>query len=201
MRATFQSYQLKFKQPGGTSRGTLTQKETFLLRWAMEDEAETEFYSECGLFRGLSADDRPDYEEKLKWACENLNTRLDSVYEELREFPSIQFGVEQLFKAKAEYIDKKSHDDFNPILFPSEFTNGTKGIPINGLIWMGSEDFMRQQIQTKLGQGFRCIKLKIGVDWEMEHRILKNLRNEFSSDVLELRVDANGGFKFEEAKT
>src|SRR5690606_38168142 len=65
----------------------------------------------------------------------------------------------------------------------------------------GSEDFMRQQIKTKLGQGFRCIKLKIGVDWEMEHRILKNLRNEFSAEVLELRVDANGGFLFEEAPT
>lgn len=201
MKATFQSYKLRFKQPGGTSRGILTEKETYLLRWAMEDENETEFFAECGLFRGLSADDRPDYEGKLKWVCANFNMGHNAIYEELREFPSIQFGVEQLFKAKAEYIDKKSHDDFNPILFPSEFTKGEKGIPINGLIWMGSEDFMRQQIKTKLEQGFRCIKLKIGVDWEMEHRILKNLRNEFSSDILELRVDANGGFTFEESQT
>src|SRR5690606_7690193 len=87
----------------------------------------------------------------------------------------------------------------NPILFPSEFTNGQKGIPINGLIWMGNKEFMKEQIRTKLNEGFRCLKLKIGVDWSMEYEILNQLRKEFNADVLELRVDANGGFSFEQA--
>lgn len=200
MKANYQSYLLKFKTPGGTSRGVLTQKETFLIKLAMNDTYETEFYSECGLFRNLSADDKPNYENKLKWVCENIDLGLNKLYEELREFPSIQFGIEQIFQAKEKYVDRQSHDDFNPILFPSEFTSGTKGIPINGLIWMGDKEFMRKQIKEKLNQGFHCIKLKIGVNWEMEHEILKNLRNEFSENELELRVDANGGFNFEEAK-
>lgn len=197
---TFQSYSLNFIIPGGTSRGILTQKETFLIRSAIKG-SEAPFYGECGIFRGLSADDRIDYEEKLNWACQNIDLEPEVLYEELREFPSIQFGIEQIFKAKEQCIDSKSPDDFSPILFPSEFTNGNEGIPINGLIWMGREDFMRSQIREKLNQNFRCIKLKIGVDWEMEHQILKNLRNEFPEKDLELRVDANGGFSFEQAKT
>lgn len=191
-------YLLNFKTPGGTSRGILNQKETFLLKQNFE---ETEIISECGLFKGLSADDRLDYEEKLKWACQNFDSGLDQLYEELREFPSIQFGIEQIFKAKEQHLYISSQDNLNPILFPSEFTMGNEGIPINGLIWMGNEEFMRSQIKDKLNQGFKCIKLKIGVDWKMEQEILKNLRQEFSVNELELRVDANGGFSFEEAKT
>ncbi|SMC88659.1 o-succinylbenzoate synthase [Moheibacter sediminis] len=200
MKTNFQSYKLILKKPSGTSRGVLHKKETFLLK--TENNDETEFYGECGIFRGLSADDRLDYEEKLNWVCQNLYLGLDKLYEELREFPSIQFGVEQIFKSKEKHkIYKVKKDVFNPILFPSEFTKGNEGIPINGLIWMGNEEFMRNQIKEKLNSGFHCIKLKIGVDWEMEHEILKNLRNEFSENDLELRVDANGGFSFEEAKT
>ena len=74
------------------------------------------------------------------------------------------------------------------------------GMQINGLIWMGSVEFMREQIQEKLAQGFKCIKIKIGVNWPEEYQILKQLREEFSAEQLELRVDANGGFTFEEAK-
>ena len=28
---------------------------------------------ECGILRGLSADDRDDYEEKLQWTCSNIH--------------------------------------------------------------------------------------------------------------------------------
>lgn len=199
MTRNFKLHILKFKHPGGTSRGILSEKETFLLKSA-NDSGQNLNYGECGLFRGLSADDRPDYEEKLKWTCENFDLGLDKLFEELREFPSIQFGVEQIFKAKELYICKDENEAFNPILFPSKFTHENQGIPINGLIWMGDEGFMRKQIKEKLNSGFHCIKLKIGVDWEMEYKILKNLRNEFSENDLELRVDANGGFSFEQAK-
>lgn len=199
MNAKYKLQKLKFKSPSGTSRGVLLEKDTFILIKTIDGFKE--IYAECGLFRGLSADDRTDYEEKLKWVCQNIDLGLEKLYEELREFPSIQFGVEQIFKAQEQHLYKEENDVYNPILFPSEFTKGNHGIPINGLIWMGDEGFMRNQIKEKLNAGYHCIKLKIGVDWEMEHQILKNLRNEFSADELELRVDANGGFSFEQAKT
>lgn len=198
MDLSFITYKLKFKIPGGTSRGILSEKETFLLRLQM---FESEYIGECGLFRGLSFDDRPDYKEKLKWVCENFDFENPNWWEELRKFPSIQFGLEQVLKAKENYNQQKIEDHFNPILFPSEFTEGKAGIPINGLIWMGSPAFMKEQIREKINQKFRCIKLKIGVNWEEEYQILQNLRKDFPSEQMEIRVDANGAFNFEKAKT
>ena len=90
----------------------------------------------------------------------------------------------------------QSLESQNPfLLFPSDFTNGTKSIPINGLIWMGKESFMKEQIQEKLAQGFHCIKLKIGaIDFENELQLLAFIRQHFTPEQVEIRVDANGAF-------
>jgi o-succinylbenzoate synthase len=187
MEATYLQYLLQFKRPSGTSRGVLLDKETFILTISEEGRKGV---GECAIFRGLSFDDRPDYEEKLQWLCKNINQ--DSVFlkEELKEFPSIWFGYEQAIQ-NLKYGDS--------LYFPSEFTEEKSAITINGLIWMGDAAYMEEQIQEKLDKGFHCIKLKIGVDWKSEHVILQKLREKFSKDQLELRVDANGGFSKEEA--
>src|SRR5690606_10036325 len=200
MVISYQSYRLKFKIPGGTSRGVLTEKETFLIRLKMEDEKETEFFGEIGLFRGLSFEDQPDFEQNLASICTHFDFENENWWENLRNYPSIQFGLEQIIRAKEIYLDKKPEDEFNPIFFPSAFTENQAGIPINGLIWMGDPSFMKSQIREKLEQKFSCLKLKIGVNWEEEHQILKQLRKEFSAEQLEIRVDANGAFDFETAK-
>ncbi|WP_278591363.1 o-succinylbenzoate synthase [Capnocytophaga ochracea] len=180
---------LNFKRPSGTSRGVLTSKETFFLVIEQEGKKGT---GECNLFRGLSADDVPDYEAKLQWVEQHLHLGEKALLEELKTFPSIQFGVEQAFRS---VVAPQWYE-----LFPSNFTKGKDAIPINGLIWMGSPDFMKAQIKEKLAQGFRCIKMKIGaIDFEEEYRILKALRNEFSASDIEIRVDANGAFQATEA--
>jgi len=80
-------------------------------------------------------------------------------------------------------------------LFPSPFTQGKKNIDINGLVWMGEESFMKQQIEEKLEQGFRCIKLKIGaIDFQKELNLLRFIRQNFDANTVEIRVDANGAF-------
>ncbi|WP_226064032.1 o-succinylbenzoate synthase [Kaistella polysaccharea] len=187
--ATFKPYSLNFKQASGTSRGVLTTKETFFLEISEDDK---KGIGECGIFRGLSYEDIPEYEEMLQWLCENINENKKVLRKELLHFPSIWFGYEQAM------LNLKNGED---IYFPSDFSEGYDSIKINGLIWMGDADFMKQQIEEKLKEGFNCIKLKIGVDWKSEKEIIKELRNKFSKDELELRVDANGGFTFEEAKT
>ncbi len=142
---------------------------------------------ECGLFRGLSSDDRPDYEQKLHWLCEHINQNKDWLYEKLYIFPSIQFGMEQAFLS----LGAKQMFD----LFPSEFSKGNDKISINGLIWMGDESFMKEQIANKLEAGFTTLKMKIGaIDFKTELRILRSIRREYSPKELELRVDANGAF-------
>jgi O-succinylbenzoate synthase len=184
LKATYFKYILDFKLPSGTSRGVLTQKETWFI--VLENEGKKGI-GECGLLRGLSIDDRPDYEDKLKWVCENIHLGEQELWEVLIEFPSIQFGVEMAFQSLA------SENPF--ILFPSEFTKGQKTILINGLVWMGDEVFMKQQIQEKLSDGFRCIKLKIGaVDFEVELELLRFIRQNFPPEMMEIRVDANGAF-------
>ena len=189
MKASYKKYTLNFKRPSGTSRGVLTTKET----WFLILEEENNFgIGECGILRTLSIDDRPDYEEKLKWTCQNIHLPKDELLAELVEFPSIQFGVEMAL------LSLQSQDPFQ--LFPSAFTNGEKGIPINGLIWMGEEAFMHEQIQQKLEQGFSCIKLKIGaIDFDKEIALLQSIRKKYSASEIELRVDANGAFQPQEA--
>ncbi|MGK0174737.1 MAG: o-succinylbenzoate synthase [Ulvibacter sp.] len=189
MKAIYKKHLLEFKVPSGTSRGVLRTKETWFLLLSKNNN---QGIGECGLLRGLSIDDRSDYEEKLQWVCTNIALGRDALYEALGEFPSIQFGVEMAFKSLA------SQDSFN--LFPSEFTTGKKAIPINGLIWMGSKQFMKDQIAEKIEQGFSCIKMKIGaIDFKSEIAVLRSMRQEFSASEIEIRVDANGAFSSSEA--
>ncbi|MCG9973224.1 o-succinylbenzoate synthase [Christiangramia crocea] len=189
MIASYRKYILNFKRPSGTSRGVLTEKETWFLKIS---DGNRYGIGECGILRSLSYDDRPDYEDKLKWVCENIQLGEEKLWEELRDFPSIQFGVEMAFRSL------RAEDPF--LLFPSEFTRGEKSIPINGLIWMGDKDFMKKQISEKIEAGFNCIKLKIGaIDFETELDLLKSIRENFSANEIELRVDANGAFSPETA--
>ncbi|REG88199.1 o-succinylbenzoate synthase [Winogradskyella sediminis] len=189
IKATYHKYILDFKRPSGTSRGVMTTKETWFI--VLESDA-SKGVGECGILRGLSIDDRPDYEAKLKWVCQNIILGLETLLAELIEFPSIQFGLETAFKSL------ESTDQFQ--LFPSKFTQGADNISINGLVWMGSENYMRKQIKDKISAGFHCIKLKIGaIDFQSELDILKSIRKEFSVSDIELRVDANGAFLPEEA--
>lgn len=185
MKATFQKYTLQFKRPAGTSRGVLTKKPTWLL--TIEHNGRYGI-GECSPLPGLSIDDISDYERsKLLWTCAHISLGKDALWEQLKSYPSIQFGVEQAFLSlEAEQ---------EGVLFPSPFTEGQLPIPINGLIWMGDKDYMQQQIREKLSQGFHCIKMKIGaIDFETEYALLKGIRQQYAPSDIELRVDANGAF-------
>lgn len=189
MKASYHKYQLHFKKPSGTSRGVLTEKETWFI--VLEKDGKIGI-GECGILRGLSCDDRPDYEEKLAWTCAHIHLGEKQLWEALLEFPSIQFGVEMAFQSLV------SETPF--LLFPSAFTNGIKSIAINGLIWMGEAVEMKQQIDEKLAAGFRCIKLKIGaIDFEKELELLRFVRQNFTPEQVEIRVDANGAFSLDTA--
>lgn len=189
MKASYKKYILNFKQPSGTSRGVLTQKESWFI---ILDEDGRQGIGECGILRSLSIDDRPDYEEKLQWVCENINLGADVLWDALVEFPSIQFGVESAFRSLA--------GDTPYDLFPSKFTSGQDNIPINGLVWMGEKGFMKEQIKAKIKEGFKCIKLKIGaIEFDKEVDLLRYIRQNFTPDEIEIRVDANGAFAADEA--
>ncbi|MAG19622.1 MAG: o-succinylbenzoate synthase [Flavobacteriaceae bacterium] len=184
MKAHYKRYVLKFRCPGVTSRGVLRQKETWFL--FLTDGNKTGV-GECGLFRGLSSDDQPDYEDQLKFLCQRINQNEMLSVESLQCFPSIQMGYETAL------LSLNSEDPFQ--LFPSPFTRGVDKIPINGLVWMGDRSYMKAQIEEKISQGFDCIKLKIGaLDFNEEYSLLEEIRNNYSTEKIMLRVDANGAF-------
>jgi o-succinylbenzoate synthase len=189
MKATIKRHLLNFKKPGGTSRGVLTQKETWFL---ILRDGERVGIGECAMFRGLSVDDVPDYEDKLLWVCQQIEEGPEALIKELSMYPSIQFGLEQAFRSL------QAADPFS--LFPSGFTEGKKSIAINGLIWMGNRKFMEEQLSERLKAGFTCLKLKIGaIDFDVEIDILKAIRNLYTAKEIEIRVDANGAFEKKDA--
>ena len=189
MKAAYAPYRLIFKAPAGTSRGILLHKDTYFLKvW---DESNPEVYGlgECALFKGLSREDTPLYESKLREMCQNIALGKST---DLSEYSSLQFGLETAL------CDLSNGG--RRVVVDTPFVHGETTIPINGLVWMGSFDEMSARIEEKLSAGFTTIKLKIGaIDFESELELIRQLRGRFSSETLTIRVDANGGFSPEEA--
>lgn len=188
MKAHFKKYTLNFKQASGTSRGVYTTRDVWFI--FLTDGTNTGV-GECAPLPDLSIESPKKMSAKLLQVCEQIDYFIQFP-EDLQSWPSIRFGLETAL------LDLRNAGQ--QILFPSAFTRGEKGIPINGLIWMGTPEFMKQQIRTKLDAGFRCIKMKIGaIDFETEFNLLKEIRKEFSPEEITLRVDANGAYSYQTA--
>lgn len=193
MKAYFQKRILEFIHAAGTSRGVLKIKPSWYIYLYDELAPDYKGIGEVSIIPGLSKDDENTIEQKLSVLCAAINENSQNLDEIIADYPAIKFGLET---ALLDFESKGSK-----ILFESDFTRGESGIPTNGLIWMGNSDEMMARVKQKLDAGFRCLKMKIGaVDIEEELQIIRNLRREYSSSVLELRVDANGAFTYTEAK-
>ncbi len=199
----YQPYVLKFRFEAGTSRGVLIEKTSWLLKVTDEEQSGVTGYGECGPLPGISIDAGADFETKLAEICGLFNSldlevfpfNLPIILEQLipAEFPAIRFGIESAL-----------HDFMNGgerVLFKNDFSQKKSGIAINGLVWMGSEEFMQQQIEEKLAQGFTTIKIKVGaIDFAQECRVLASIRDRFAPEEIALRVDANGAFEADEVE-
>ena len=199
---------LHFKKPSGTSRGILYDKPSWILSVRLSNGHTA--YGECSVIPGLSSDfiDENQYEIKLNelkkdlelnWNEEEFNDiqvfttlKWKKLLLSYALFPSIVFGIESL--------TRDLHHGGNALIFESGFTRKECSIPINGLIWMGDESFMLEQMEEKLADGFSTIKMKVGaIEWKKELALLEQLRRRFSKQELTLRVDANGAFTPESA--
>ena len=183
MTFSIQEKLLHFKQPAGTSRGVYTTRKIWLL--TVEHDGRTAI-GECAPLPQLSCDDIPDYEAVLRRFCDIIEATGSIPYDEMRNYPSMLFGVETA-------LAQLSRTD--GLLYDTPFSHGEEGIPINGLVWMGTHDEMLSRLKEKLELGFRCVKLKIGaIDFAKELDLIQHIRKHFSREEVELRVDANGGF-------
>lgn len=182
---------LHFMQPAGTSRGVYTTHRSYYV--TLEKEG-VKGVGECSILPDLSCDAMPwpRYEAVLRKTCELVEQMGGIPYEMLRPYPSILFGLETAFAQ----VDAHG----STALSETPFSRGEEGIPINGLVWMGSFEEMYARLEEKLQQGFHCVKLKIGaIDFSRELELVRHIRKHFSKEQIELRVDANGGFTPENA--
>ena len=189
MRFEIEEKTLHFKQPAGTSRGVYTTRKVWLVRLS---DGEREGVGECATLPDLSCDamDDEEYRSILNRVCEEFCQRQELDNDSWRQYPSMLFGLE------TAWLNMTNGD----LLFDTAFSRGEVGIPINGLVWMGSYEEMLKRMEEKLEKGFRCVKLKIGaIDFDQELDLVKRIRERFSHHEVELRLDANGAFKYEEA--
>jgi len=176
-----------FKQPAGTSRGVYTERTSWLVKATENGRVGV---GECAPLPDLSCDARPDYAKVLREFCDEVERtgEIDDV--KLEEFPSMRFGLETAL------LNLRN----GRRLFDTPFSRGEQGIPINGLVWMGTYEEMLGRMEQKLEQGFHCVKLKIGaIGFDQELELVKKIRQRFSHHDVEIRLDANGGFDYDGA--
>lgn len=215
---------LHFKQPAGTSRGVYTTRHSYYLTLTSDEMPGIEGVGECATLPDLSCDAKPEYEMTLRQVCQMVEQMGRIPYDMIRAYPSITFGLETAFasffdaaKKFLEIVPAEGASSSSELLkqkgvsvpagmenltdlFDSPFGRGEEGITINGLVWMGTYEEMLARLEEKLQAGFHCVKLKIGaIDFFKELDLIKRIRDVYTKEQVELRVDANGGFLPENA--
>ena len=138
MHASYFKHSLKFLIPSGTSRGVLSEKESWFIIIKEENKIGI---GECSIIKGLSPDPFFEIEKKLEFICQNIQLGFKELSKTIESFPSLMFGLE------TAYLSLKND---NPFEFEnSSFVRGEKNIPINGLIWMGNISEMKEQVKKK----------------------------------------------------
>ena len=182
---------LHFKQPAGTSRGVYTTRQSWFITITSPDAPDRKGMGECAPLPDLSCDAIPEYERILTSICNMFALTGKLSHDMLRPYPSMLFGLETALLSFERGGDQ---------LFDTPFARGEEGIPINGLVWMGNYDEMLARLESKMKEGFRCVKLKIGaIDFDKELDLIRHIRSAFTKEQIELRVDANGGFTPDDA--
>lgn len=215
---------LHFRQPAGTSRGVYTTRHSYYLTLTSDELPGVEGVGECATLPDLSCDAKPEYEMTLRQVCQMVEQMGRIPYDMIRAYPSITFGLETAFasffdaaKKFLEIVPAEGASSSSEMLkqkgvsvpagmenltelFDSPFGRGEEGITINGLVWMGTYEEMLARLEEKLQAGFHCVKLKIGaIDFFKELDLIKRIRDVYTKEQVELRVDANGGFLPENA--
>ena len=195
-------YHLHFRFDAGTSRGVLKDKMIYLIKAFTDENPNVSGWGEAAPLPNLSIDDMSDIESQVLLLCRNFSglsvlpdesSILKWVSDHIPDhLPSVKFAFETALLDLVNGGKKK--------IFDTTFFSGTKSIPINGLIWMGDREFMLEQIDRKLEEGYDCLKLKIGaIDFDQECELLSYIRQQYDSSQITLRVDANGAFTPEDS--
>lgn len=188
-------HRLKFKFRAATSRGVLSHRDTFYIK-ITDLQKGISGIGEAGPLSGLSRefgrDLSPDFKSTLEAIAEGEMLLPEKLAENYEIASTVKFAVETAL------LDLEN--DGKRCIFQNDFYQGIRQIPINGLVWMGDIEFMRNQMKNKLKDGFTCIKIKIGaLNFDDELSLIRAIRKEFGAEQIIIRVDANGAYDYDQA--
>lgn len=173
-----------FTEPGGTSRGILYQKPSWIIQLSHSDYSEPG-YGEISIIPKLSIETEEFIEDFLNRHSTLSENQLSDIIQSAT--PAVRFGFEMAVKSLESQALEMFGEEKN------------LNLKTNGLIWMGSIDDMWKRAQEKYSEGFRCLKFKIGaLNFEDELALLKKVRSTWG-DQITLRLDANGAFSPKDA--
>ena len=202
MFITLEKHDLQFIKPAKTSRGEYIEKPAYLL-WLNHENFKV--CGEASPLSDLGIDGKINFFDILApYEHKNLAiSDLQNILEEWKSFPTLRFA---LFAAieKAKRQPQKIQTNNTPsepnVWVDNAFTKSNFGMKINGLVWMNDIDSMYEEAISKINAGFSCIKIKVGaLDFDSECRLIEKIRNQYNPFKIELRLDANGGFKNDDA--
>lgn len=194
-----------FRFDARTSRGAMKERTSWFVKLSDESQPEVFGIGECAPLPGLSPELNGDFDAHLASLIESINAtpiascpgKLQDIDKWMNQRPPIAAVSSLRFAMETAMLDLASGGQRR--IFENDFLTG-KGIPINGLVWMGGMDFMLQEIEIKIRDGFKCIKIKIGgLDFEKECDILQYVRRKYFRDNITIRLDANGAIKADDA--
>ena len=193
LNANVQKHTFHFNTPGGTSRGVLHTKDSWFIKIWDTNQPDIVGIGECSILPKLSIDDKPEIDDKLKEVAQNINEYVKNYQTSLSDWPAVRFAIEMAL------LDLQNGGR-KQLFLSSNFYTSEQPILINGLIWMGDIPTMKERLAQKIEGGFKCIKIKVGsINFDDEVKFIQEIRKEYSHNEIELRLDANGAFKPEEA--
>lgn len=209
LKASLHKRVFEFSFNARTSRGAMKDKTSWFIKLWDDANPDCVGVGECGPLPGLNPEHGPDFESQLDTIIATINQKSVAIpsllkLNELNQFLNKLLGEEcakknssVVFALETALLDYMQGG--NKLIFENQFVAG-QPLPINGLIWMGGLDFMLQQIEIKIRDGFTCLKLKVGShDFEKECDVLQYIRRKYFRENITIRLDANGAFKKEEA--
>ncbi|MBM3177819.1 MAG: o-succinylbenzoate synthase [Bacteroidetes bacterium] len=193
-RLEYEYLKLKFNFSARTSRGNMEDRGIWLIKFFDDQKNTLKGTGEVAPLAGLSVEtDQVVLQElnQLVKAVRNLSAVQNGADDVLQKLNSNEYSSSVCFG-----LEMAVRDYFNGgigVYYDSDFLRGKK-IPINGLVWMADQVAMLEQARKKIGEGFKCIKLKVGgLNFDEECSLLERLRDEFG-DQIDIRLDANGAF-------
>jgi o-succinylbenzoate synthase len=207
LRTSIHKYTLQFNFDARTSRGLMKERVSWFFKLWDDKNADVFGLGECAPLPGLSKESAEETEAalaELEKAINGKEIKLPSNgFATLGELEAFNSGLGCSFISSVRFAVETALLDLansgKRIIFKTKFLEGNP-IPINGLIWMGGLDYMLQQIDIKIKDGFRCIKMKVGShNFEKECDILQYIRRKYYRENIVVRLDANGAFKPEDA--